>query len=90
VGAIAIDLDGPADEIDVSFYTTSLVRADKNDPRLKVSGSFRAGWNAGNRVLVPADLMMGLPSGTYYYLVVVKRGTVKGLKPFIGKMVWLK
>lgn len=87
-GSIAVKLDGPADLIQLSLYSPALVRVDKGDARLTVAGAFQAGW--ANRVPLPLDLMMGLPSGAYYYRIVVRRGSLKGLKPFIGKLVWLK
>jgi hypothetical protein len=87
-GIIAVKLDGPADSLELALYSTALVRVDHADPRLKASGSYQAGW--ANQLPIPADLMMGLPSGTYYYVVVVKRGSLKCLKPLVGKLTWLK
>jgi hypothetical protein len=80
--ALAIDLAGPADSIEIRLYSRAMVLMRQE----KLSGSWQAGWND---VPLPSSWLNGLANGHYYFYVRASDAGREG-KPKIGSLVLLR
>ena len=76
--ALAVDLAGSADALDIAVYTKALALALSFKP-----SAFKAGWN---RVILPAAFGR-LPNGIYYVLIKARRGSATSAPLLLKVMV---
>jgi plastocyanin len=81
--AFSVKLMGPADSLEVKVYTVSEVVVGEFTSSISSQG----GWAMAP---IPAGFFNDARSGTYYCTVYAKRGSLKSLKPWLGKFVLLK
>lgn len=77
----ALKLSGPAERVRLKIYTEALVAVGSVD----LGGAMR-GWNSFS---LPV-WVVGLPNGTYYYVISAERGVVKAARPAVGKLVVIR
>lgn len=77
----ALKLSGSAERVHLKIYTEALVAVGSVD-----LGAAVRGWNSFS---LPV-WVVGLPNGTYYYVISAERGVVKAARPAVGKLVVIR
>ena len=81
-GSVALQLSGPADEVQVDVYSVAETKVAS-----RVSGACNAGWS---RVPLPLGWAESLPSGVYYLRAVARQGSRRSAAFHPIKLVLLR
>jgi hypothetical protein len=76
---LAVELEGPASDLELRIYTVDLALALKFD----LPGNYQVGWNTAS------FSVHGLADGIYFYTVVAKQGGTSSSRK-LGKMAILR